>query len=325
MRDRAWRMSLLALQMTKEARVKLLEQELNAAKQHGSSGATVGAPDSVPGSSVAQNDPALVMPPPRPSMTAVRQIQGRTPSDQTPPMQSSRPAPTLARASSLKKSASMHSAVQQPDDGRGLNAQSRGDPARQVNVVADVVFTNNGKDATLLSPTEYSGLHSQRSFRSDSVRSSPRAAEEENMQPAVLEGFQADALQPQLRYGDSIALLPDGVNAAVAYAGDDDGRAWVEMLHREIGVPPNMRDCQWKLQPPRHYVEAKKLEKLMKTSDWDGGKKLPIPEVPYHGQNLEDYAGELSKLCLVAVFLQTFTSFLHVLTNASDRRARQTP
>lgn len=67
----------------------------------------------------------------------------------------------------------------------------------------------------------------------------------------------------------------------------------VEVLDREVSVPPNLRDCQWRLQPARHYVEARKLSKLVKTSDWDDGKKLPIPRAPHNGENLEDYAAEI--------------------------------
>ena len=48
-----------------------------------------------------------------------------------------------------------------------------------------------------------------------------------------------------------------------------------------------------RLQPARQYAEARKLSKLMKTSDWDTGKKLPCPRTPYHGENLEDYAEEI--------------------------------
>ena len=37
-----------------------------------------------------------------------------------------------------------------------------------------------------------------------------------------------------MRYGDSIYLLPEGMNAIAAFAGSEDGRPWVEFLHREV-------------------------------------------------------------------------------------------
>jgi len=47
-----------------------------------------------------------------------------------------------------------------------------------------------------------------------------------------------------------------------------------------VGVPPNVRDCLWQVQPARHYVEDKKLKKFLKTSDWNGGKNIAVPESP---------------------------------------------
>lgn len=295
--------------MTKEARVKLLEQELKTVKQQANSGVGPmgpGAPTSNSGSAgrdssqqlpsnlnAANLSDAPVMPPPRPNSFIDRQIQDRSPSEQMP---TSIPTSSLARTSSLKNRPSGQTWDLVPEPSQSTLPQPRNDPARQVNLVADVVLSSTDKNgAGLVTATGYSVPRPhQQSFRADSLRSSPRTVEEDSSQPAVLEGFNAEALQPQLRYGDSISLLPDGMNAAVAYAGAEDGRAWVEVLDREIGVPPNLRDCQWRVQPARHYVEAKKLEKLMKTSDWDGGKKLPMPDPPHHGQNLEDYAGESS-------------------------------
>ena len=158
-------------------------------------------------------------------------------------------------------------------------------------------------------------------------------APDDSAQPAVLQGYNADLVQPQLRYGDSISLLPDGRNSIVAFGGDYEGRAWAEMLDKEVGVPPNVRDCEWWvrkcavglccvwlhvsipcvhmpavlsgptavfslsvircLEPKRQYVEARKLAKLIKTSDWDDGKNLPLPRTPQHGENLEEYANEV--------------------------------
>jgi hypothetical protein len=92
-----------------------------------------------------------------------------------------------------------------------------------------------------------------------------------------------------------ITLNNTGLNAIAAFAGSEDARPWVEMLNREVGVPPNLRECQWRLQPPRHFVEARKLAKLLKTSEWDEGKKLALPSIPRPGESLEELAGETVK------------------------------
>jgi hypothetical protein len=84
-----------------------------------------------------------------------------------------------------------------------------------------------------------------------------------------------------------------GLNAIVA--GSDDGKPWVEYLQADVGVPPNLRDCQWRLQPPPDYVEAGKLEKLLKKSDWDAGKHLPIPKTPHPGDDIDELAENILK------------------------------
>ena len=45
-----------------------------------------------------------------------------------------------------------------------------------------------------------------------------------------------------------------------------------------MGVPPNMHDCEWRIQPPRHYVEDKKLKKMLKNADWLREKEAVLPE-----------------------------------------------
>ena len=121
-----------------------------------------------------------------------------------------------------------------------------------------------------------------------------------------------------LRYGDSVAILPDGVNGLISYGGAHDGRPWVEILcdgapvralqsaastlrhtdwqtkcdgreqsgncaNVDMGepcgtcaslrpdpaslfltvleffeqVPPNMRDCHFRIKPRSHYGEAR--------------------------------------------------------------------
>ena len=74
------------------------------------------------------------------------------------------------------------------------------------------------------------------------------------------------------------SLIPEGFNSLVAYAGSEDGRPWCEILDGKIGVPPNLRECQWRLQPIRHFIEAKKFQKFLKENpDWDEGKKVLHP------------------------------------------------
>jgi hypothetical protein len=73
---------------------------------------------------------------------------------------------------------------------------------------------------------------------------------------AVLTGFDPNAKHGRLRYGDSISIIPNGLNALVA--GTRYGRAWVEVLEEDVAVPPNLRDCQWRLLPPRQFVEKTK-------------------------------------------------------------------
>ena len=91
-------------------------------------------------------------------------------------------------------------------------------------------------------------------------------------------------------------LIPDGVNGCVVYSGSEDNRPWTQILGKDVSVPPNLRDCQWRILPPRHSVNAKKLEKFLKTSKWDDGKNLPLPEVPSHGADLDDVAQEFVNL-----------------------------
>ena len=98
---------------------------------------------------------------------------------------------------------------------------------------------------------------------------------ESELQHAVLQEFDPNRVHETLHYGDSISLIIDGHNALAAFAGGDDGRPWCEILQKGVAVPPNLGDCQWRLQPARHYIESKKLDKfLQQHSDWDEGKRL---------------------------------------------------
>lgn len=46
----------------------------------------------------------------------------------------------------------------------------------------------------------------------------------------VLQGYNPNTWDPPLHYGDTISLLVDGLNALTAYAGTEDGLAWIETL-----------------------------------------------------------------------------------------------
>ena len=91
-----------------------------------------------------------------------------------------------------------------------------------------------------------------------------QADEESDIKCAVLSGFNPESLQEPLRYGDSISLIPDHTNGLATFAGADDARPWIEILADNVAVPPNMRDCQWRLWPAPLHVEAKKLAKMIK-------------------------------------------------------------
>ena len=45
----------------------------------------------------------------------------------------------------------------------------------------------------------------------------------------------------------------------------------------------------------RISTESKKLQKTLKSSEWDDGNKLPLPAVPRPGENLDVLAGEIVK------------------------------
>lgn len=123
------------------------------------------------------------------------------------------------------------------------------------------------------------------------------AGEEENEQLSdhpVLGGYNPNPWDPPLCYGDCISLLVNGYNAVTAYGGSEDGTAWIEMLQRNVGIPPNVRDCQWQLQPARHYVEDKKLKKFLKSADWLRDRRIAVPESPDKRAS-DDYISELAK------------------------------
>ena len=106
----------------------------------------------------------------------------------------------------------------------------------------------------------------------------------------VLSGFEADAINPPLHFCDAVTLIPDSVNGLAAFAGAPDARAWVEYLEPSVAVPPNLRDCQWRLLPRRQYTESTQLKKIAKKGTWDAGKCLAWPDVPEEGDDLDALA-----------------------------------
>lgn len=76
----------------------------------------------------------------------------------------------------------------------------------------------------------------------------------------VLRGFEPESQQPCLKYGDTISLIPEGVNGLAAFAGGRDGRAWIEILDDSVNIPPNLRDC--KCEPPCFLVDTAGLEPM---------------------------------------------------------------
>ena len=99
---------------------------------------------------------------------------------------------------------------------------------------------------------------------SPKMQNSQKIQEETDGNFAILDGFNPEALQDILHYGDTITLIPDNTNGLVVFAGADDAKPWVEMLDDSVSVPPNLSDCEWRLQPAPLYLESKKLTKLLK-------------------------------------------------------------
>jgi hypothetical protein len=107
---------------------------------------------------------------------------------------------------------------------------------------------------------------------------------------ALLEFYDPERPSTPLRFGDTVSLYPDGVNGLMVYAGSNDGRAWVEILKPTATTPPNMRDCHFRIRPRAQYGEAKRLQKLLKEGNWDGGRNLPLPDVPDENADLDEVA-----------------------------------
>ena len=112
----------------------------------------------------------------------------------------------------------------------------------------------------------------------------------------ILSGFDPEAFQESLRFGDTVTIIPDNANGLVAFAGADDARPWLEILDdtpgQHVAVPPNLRDCRWRILPAPLYIEQKKLLKMLSTSSWDEGRGLEMPTVRDHS-DLEETASEI--------------------------------
>lgn len=124
---------------------------------------------------------------------------------------------------------------------------------------------------------------------------SPRGSFVTIQDPAILDFFDPEAQWPTLHYGDTIALIPADVNGIMAYSNSFDGRAWVEVLEETASMPPNLRDCHYRIMPRGQYAEAKKLTKFMKEGTWDDGRNLPLPEPPGPDVDLLVAATRLAK------------------------------
>jgi hypothetical protein len=108
---------------------------------------------------------------------------------------------------------------------------------------------------------------------------------------ALLAGFDSNAAHSRLRYGDSISIIPNGLNALVI--GSRYGKTLVEVLQDDAAMPPNLRDCEWRLLPAQQLVEKKKLRKIIKANKWNEGRsesEVPRPQIPNHLDDLSKLA-----------------------------------
>jgi hypothetical protein len=113
---------------------------------------------------------------------------------------------------------------------------------------------------------------------------------------AVLTGFDPQSSLRRLHYGDSISIIPNGLNALVI--GTRNGQAWIEVLEDDVAVPPNLRDCVWRMLPPRQFIERKKLRKIIKAGKWNEGRsesEVPRPPVPNQLDDLSKLAEDFCR------------------------------
>ena len=112
---------------------------------------------------------------------------------------------------------------------------------------------------------------------------------------AVLTGFDPQASR-RLLYGDSVSIIPNGLNALVI--GTRNGQAWIEVLEDDVAVPPNLRDCEWRMLPPRQFIERKKLRKIIKAGRWNEGRsesEVPRPPIPTQLDDLSKLAEDFCR------------------------------
>lgn len=90
------------------------------------------------------------------------------------------------------------------------------------------------------------------------------------------------------RYGDTITLVPArGEDSIVSFAGTKDGKPLVARIARNVAIPPNLRDCSFRLVPKNQYQEDKAVQKLYHQGSWDGGKGLAMPTLPEQGDGAD--------------------------------------
>ena len=124
--------------------------------------------------------------------------------------------------------------------------------------------------------------HGRASFTGTTLRAWANAAAQ--WRRAVLTGFQADAVNPALRYNDSVTI-PHDVNGLAAFAGCRRAcgfRCWSRMYTAEstrLSVAPG----------PVPHAPRPGPHKISKEGR-DQGRNLDWPEVPKDGDDLEQLA-----------------------------------
>jgi len=80
-----------------------------------------------------------------------------------------------------------------------------------------------------------------------------------------------------LRYGDSVAILPDGVNGLISYGGAHDGRPWVEILCDGAPVRAfNLQQAPSDTPTGRRNAMAGSSLEIVRMSTWDN-RAGPVP------------------------------------------------
>eukprot|EP00960_Hanusia_phi_P036737 752497-Hanusia_phi.AAC.1 len=111
----------------------------------------------------------------------------------------------------------------------------------------------------------------------------------------VLQGFDQSKLHPPLRYGDRIALIPNGINGIACYDRSLSNEPSVEILPEDEVMPPNVELCHWKIIPKLQYEAAKSLKKLLRKGTWDGGQGLALPPPPSDSYHIDAAVNEFAQ------------------------------